>query len=368
MRRTEALRRTLESLTRVYNDGGRVSVDFGQPSRAVHENKVVISPNVRDELGRNLSGPQELRCIANTLSHEIEHIRESDLTSKEEFMDEYPDHRQFAGAVINILEDQYIDYQRTQRYPGLRSAQAFVVNALMQNHHRRPRVDNIDHKVKRIQETLTQVAFAGYAKGISEADDDLREFAARVRPLIREVRREDDQEARKDISHAVMDISLEYLPDDEDVGLPDECVVCEEREPVVIVPLVGPVCERCAPSGHGTADGTGGGERPDDIDVTDRRGGGPQGEGDGGGGGGDGEGAEAGDGEGRGGDGDPQGEGDGEGRGGAGGRGDGDGPGTQSPISDRDDDDRIDPTEWDWLDLGDHSGHTVSIVEDDAEV
>jgi len=280
MRRTDALKRTLEGLSRVYEGDKSVPVQFGSPSRAVPEghdlpegyateDSVVISPNVSDELGRNLEGPQQLRCIANTLSHEIEHLRESDLTSKEAFMEQYDDHPQFAGMVINVLEDQYIDYTRTQRYPGLRKAQAFVVDSLMQNHHRWPRVDNIDSRPKAMQEAFRQLAFAGYAKGFEDADDWLREYLGRVRPLIDRVRREHDQEARKDIAHQCMAISEEYLPDNEDIELPDECAVCGENEPVVVVPLLGPVCEECAPSGHGPDDGRRDVEIPDDLDTGD---------------------------------------------------------------------------------------------------
>lgn len=378
MRRSDALRHTLEALTIVYNDGDEVPVQFGSPSRAIpegnngpeglcHEDTVAVSPNVRDELGRDLSGPQELRCIANILSHEIEHLRESDLTSKEDFMDEYDDHPQFAGAVINILEDQYIDFTRTQRLRGLRKAQAFVVESLMQNHHRWPRVDNIENRPKAMMETLRQVAFAGYAKGIQSAGDDLREFIGRVRPLIDRVRREDDQAARKDIAHQVMSVALEYLPDREDVEIPDECAVCGDREPVVIVPLLGPVCEECAPSGHGPGDGRQNAERTDDHDDADGGGGIPEPLPD----------ADA----------DGPGESDDGGAGDAGdeGYGDGDGdavptpgdelaegdarPDDQSPIADSQVDGRdIDPREWDWLDLDGHEGHTVSIVGDDTEV
>ena len=401
MRRSDALKRTLESLSRVYEGDKRVPVEFGSPSRAVpaghqsadgyaDEDTVVISPNVRDELGRDLNGAQELRCLANTLSHEIEHLRESDLTSKEEFMEQYPEHKQFAGAVINILEDQYIDFTRTQRFNGLRKAQAFVVDTLMQNHHRWPRVDNIENRPKAMMEAFRQVAFAGYAKGISSADDWLREYLGRIRPLVDEVRREHDQEARKNLAHEAMQISEEYLPDHEDVELPDECEVCGEREPVVVVPILGAVCEECAPGGHGTQDGRGSGELPDDLDaddfeVVDD----PDADPDGtitadelpdgvdpedifGG---DGEADEAGAGDGDGGDGEQGGEqGDGDGAGGddagsAGYQRDGDdsGRGEQSPASNRDGD-GIDPTEWDWLDLDGHEGHTVSIVDDDAEV
>lgn len=379
MRRTDALKRTLEGLSRVYEGDKSVPVQFGSPSRAVPrghdmpegtatEDSVVISPNVKEELGRNLDGAQELRCIANTLSHEIEHLRESDLTSKEAFMEQYDDHPQFAGMVINVLEDQYIDYTRTQRYPGLRKAQAFVVDTLMQNHHRWPRVDNIDSRTEAMFEAFRQLAFAGYAKGFEDGDEWLREYLGRVRPLIDRVRREHDQEARKDIAHQCMAISDEYLPDREDIDMPDECVVCEQREPVVIAPLIGPVCEECAPGGHGPDDGRREVEVPDDLDTGDGDGvpvpapdqpddaDAEPGEGDGDGGEGEGAGA-GGDEPGEGAGGEPGDAGDGEG-----------GRGEQSPVSDADGDRGIDPTEWDWLDLDGHEGHTVSIVDDDAEV
>ena len=412
MERSDALKRTLESLSRVYEGKKRVPVEFGSPSRAVPaggdlngqhvgEDTVVVSPNVRDELGRDLDGAQELRCIANTLSHEIEHLRESDLTSKEEFMEQYPEHRQFAGMVINVLEDQYIDFTRTQRFNGLRKAQAFVVETLMKNHHRWPRVDNIESRPKAMFEAFRQLAFAGYAKGFSDADDDLREFLGRVRPLIDEVRRAHDQQRRKDIAHEAMQIAEEYLPDDDGVDLPDECAVCGEREPVIVAPILGPVCEQCAPGGHGTEDGDGGAqppedgdgggtELPDDLDADDfevvdgeppedaeeitaddlPEGVDPEDilpdDADGAGGGGDG--GDEGDGEGGAGDGDGDGAG-GDDAGSAGyQRGEGDGDrGEQAPAS-SDGPGGINPEEWDWLDLDGHEGHTVSIVDDDAEV
>lgn len=379
MQRTQALKKTLESLARVYHEDGPVPVDFGKPSRATPSGEVKVDVNVRDAYGRDLSGAQELRLIANTLSHEIEHLHESDLTSKQDFMGEYPERRQLAGAVINILEDQYIDHTRTQRYPGLRKAQAFSVDAIMENHHRRPRVDNMDDPVAQAREAFTQLAFAGYVKGISGCDEELRTMLGKLRPIIREVRTEDDQEARKDLAHAAMDVLDEYLPEGRDADMPDECVVCEERTPVVILPLLGPVCSRCAPSGHGPSDGEGPGERPDEgervnvVEAPPDDGGdgddppgeepgqgqpGPDDEGDGGGPGG----GPGGDGPGQ--DGDPGDGDDGDGPG----QGGGEGPGEQAPVSDADDGREIDPREWEWLDLGDHEDHEVAVVDDDATV
>jgi hypothetical protein len=198
--------------------------------------------------------------VTNTLSHELEHIRETELTAKDEFSDEYDNHPEFAGGVINILEDQYIDFTRTQRFPGLRSTQAFVVDMLLEDDDQWPPIDNLEKIPEAMLEGLRQVAFAGHAKGIVGADGWLREFLSRVRPHIKRARREKDQQQRKEIAHEVMEIAGEYLPE-ADFEMPDKCVICGIERPEIIAPLLGPVCRVCVPTGHGKEDGEGNGER-----------------------------------------------------------------------------------------------------------
>lgn len=264
MQVSKPLRETLESMTKVYHRG-KVPVKFGSPSRAVPEGKsingeqmteptVVVDPAVNDRFQQQLSGPEELRCLTNTLSHELEHIRESELTSKADFCEKYERYPQFAGGVINILEDQYIDFTRTQRFPGLRSTQAFVTNQLLADDQLWPPIDSIENSQKAMLEGFRQVAFAGHAKGIETADGWLREFLSRVRPQIKRVRREGSQSRRKEIAHAVMKVAKEYLPK-ADIKMPETCSICKEQSPDIIAPLLGPVCEECAPTGHGKHDG-----------------------------------------------------------------------------------------------------------------
>ena len=280
MENSESLRTTLESLTRVYYDE-KVPVRFGSPSRAVPpdhslqgeeitEPTVVIDPKVEDDFTIDLTGPEELRCVTNTLSHELEHIRETDLTSKAEFQGEYENHAQFAGGIINILEDQYIDFRRTQRFPGLRSTQAFVIDRLLEDDEQWPQLNSLQKRPKAMLEGVRQVAFAGYAKGIAEADDWLREYLSRVRIFIKQVRRESSQRRRKQLAHSVMRISQEYLPNQTDFSMPGKCVVCEKRTPVIVAPLLGPVCEECAPPGHGRNDGNGAGEKVADNNLKNK--------------------------------------------------------------------------------------------------
>ena len=121
-------------MTKVYHEE-TVPIEFGSAPRVVPKGErlngqtvteptVVVNPAPGDKFTDSLSGPEELRCITNTLSHELEHIRESELTSKATFREQYPTHPEFAGGIINILEDQYIDYIRTRRFPGLKTTEA----------------------------------------------------------------------------------------------------------------------------------------------------------------------------------------------------------------------------------------------------
>ena len=220
MQRTNALKRMLHDLTAVYNDGEKVDVELSTPeegSYAAHDGShVAVTTNVRGSLGRNLSGANELRVVVDTLSHEVEHIRESELTGKQEISEEYAPNGRLAGAVANILEDQYIDRTRTERFRGLRKAHAFKIDAVMQNHHRRPRLDSVDDLGAELVEGFTQVAFAGFAKGIKDASPEVREFLAWARPKIDEARHEDDPDVRLDIAREVTDKILTYIPDAEE--------------------------------------------------------------------------------------------------------------------------------------------------------
>lgn len=256
---SHALRDTLESMTKVYHEE-TVPIEFGAGPRVVPKGEtlqgetvteptVVVDPAPGDKFTDALSGPEELRCITNTLSHELEHIRESELTAKATFQEQYPTHPEFAGGIVNILEDQYIDYTRTRRFPGLKTTEAFVIEKLYRDDDLWPPIDGIETTPKAMIEGVRQVAFCGHAKNITDCEDWLREFLARVRPHIKEVRREDSQPRRAEIAHEVMEIADEYLSD-EDIQLPDTCEVCDEAPPTIIAPIRGPVCEDCVSDAH----------------------------------------------------------------------------------------------------------------------
>jgi len=168
-----------------------------------------------EDLAPDLSREDELRIVTDTTSHEVEHINKSILTAKEDFIDEWPEAAELAGMVHNVLEDQYIDRTRTDRFKGLRKAHAFKMRHIMANDALRPPVDTLPRGAA-FAEGFLQVAFAGTAKGIEDAPEDLTDFLGWARPRIDAARHADDPTHRDAIAHKVMAKLMEYLPDPED--------------------------------------------------------------------------------------------------------------------------------------------------------
>ncbi|AGM11846.1 hypothetical protein M201_gp80 [Haloarcula californiae tailed virus 2] len=230
MKQTKALRRMLEDMTAVYSqenektevcfttgtphasEQGGYRADCGCDASGQH---VAVATNVRDTYGKSMDGANELRVLVDTLNHEMEHVNTSDLTAKREFAARYPDCPDFAGLVLNVLEDQYIDWQRLARFRGLRSAHSFKVDAIMANGSRRPPLYNLEQS-EQVPEGFLQMAFAGYVKGFSDAEREVQEAIVKCRPLVDLVRNEHDPLEREQIAHTCMSILLEAVPDPED--------------------------------------------------------------------------------------------------------------------------------------------------------
>jgi hypothetical protein len=177
----------MQSLARTYSQTdetpdikliNRRADDYEKTPRYVPtRNEIWINPDVSDAYGRNLDPAQQLRIIADTLAHEIEHANNPEgARDKQKAAERNPQIPKTAGFMQNIVEDLYIDELRCRRNPGMRAAHAFKIDTLMSNHSRRPRVDNLDDRTAALQETALQAAMAGYAKG-EENDDELSDFA-----------------------------------------------------------------------------------------------------------------------------------------------------------------------------------------------
>ena len=159
------------------------------------------------------SGAQALRCIVDTLSHECEHIRKSDLGGKRAFMEEYNDgYARLAGMVLNVLEDQYIDRTRTLRFRGLKKTHAWKIRRMMESDEFRKPMGDLDGPGQQAMEGFIQLAHAGTVKGFEDAEPEVQEALTAVRPLVYRVRFTDDQDARVDISREVMDILVDVVP------------------------------------------------------------------------------------------------------------------------------------------------------------
>lgn len=246
MEETQSLKRWLTDLTATYHEeSAKVPVQFSDPSTGSYaatdgehigivvdtasvygqnnlledlpeEVRAQLPPELLEEAetAPELSRADELRIVTDTTSHEVEHVNKSILTAKGEFMDEWPEASEVAGMVHNILEDQYIDRTRVDRFLGLRKAHAFKIDHIMANDLLRPPVDQLPRGAAFVEGFL-QVAFSGTAKGIEDAEEDLREFLAWAEPRIDAARFNDDPEDRTEIARRVMAKLMEYIPEQE---------------------------------------------------------------------------------------------------------------------------------------------------------
>lgn len=212
MNESKTLESTLVDLTRVFNDGEPVAVEFAdQPHAANDGSYVAVAPDMGEFLGVDVEGPNELRMITDTLSHEVEHIRESVLTGKKDFSARYSDegYAGLAGYVINLVEDVYVDANRCRRHRGLRRSHAFFVDAIRQNASDVSELDTADA----YSAGLIQVAKGGTAKGIGDADPEVREFLAWALRHFERARHESDPIVREAIAARIMDALVERLPE-----------------------------------------------------------------------------------------------------------------------------------------------------------
>ena len=227
MQGTNALSRWLRDLTATYHDeGDKVDVETTGPRDGSYAAKdgshIAVNTEVEATFGTSVTRANELRIISDTTSHEVEHINQSVLTAKSDFMDEWPECDEAAGTVHNVLEDVYIDRTRTAKKRGLRRAHAFKIDTIMSNDEARPPVAGLQRGAAFV-EAFLQLAFAGKIKGLGDAetgeDEDLEGlegWATWVKPRIDLARHTSTQAGRTEIAHEVMRKLLEYLPEAED--------------------------------------------------------------------------------------------------------------------------------------------------------
>ena len=89
----DAVQEVLEEMTTVYNlEGDAIEVQFDQHSYCDSEgNFIAINPLFWDEVAPPVEGPNILRVLDDILAHEVSHYNWSDLKSKSDFGDMYPE-------------------------------------------------------------------------------------------------------------------------------------------------------------------------------------------------------------------------------------------------------------------------------------
>jgi hypothetical protein len=208
----------LDQLARDYYEGAGdnapdVRLTDETPHADANGRYVAVNPDVSGSYGRTVTDADALKIVADTLAHEVEHINRSDLKGKKAAAERNPDMPRLAADIANIVEDCRIDWTRAQRHPGQRATHAAKVDLLMDNHHRRPRVDNMDDGPARYLETALQVAFAGYAKGLENCTDEFQRFAAEVDSAVSAAERAETPADRADVTDEIAEIFRRHLPD-----------------------------------------------------------------------------------------------------------------------------------------------------------
>lgn len=230
MRQSNALKGLLRDSTRLYA-GERVPVRFtdstphyaGEASGGPY---LAVNPDVNGyyEPDPPVSGANELRLLRDTLSHEAFEYRLGHPNAKAAFMlrhgrfvdmdgDEVDDVEDLeprgatpspkakaAGTVYNILRDAWVNTARCRRFPGLRRTFAFKADLLAGDH------DVSELPVERaLIAGLQQVSLTNTARGIQDADEDVRTLLGWVRRYVEAARVADTHDELAAIADRVME-------------------------------------------------------------------------------------------------------------------------------------------------------------------
>lgn len=219
LEQSKSLKRLLTSLAQNYYEG-----DSDQPVKVEWTNRTAHAdeePDGQPVVRLNVDSPYDvygatgahaLRLLVDTLSHEVQHHNDSEISGKGEFMERHDDgYAKLAGMVINVLEDNHIDYNRHRNYRGLKKVHDWAVGHQMKDDEKRPPMGDLDPRDQVVQ-GFVQLAFAGKVKGISEADPEVQEALEDVAPVCERIKQEDDPSMRTDMAHQVTERLKEVIP------------------------------------------------------------------------------------------------------------------------------------------------------------
>ena len=205
LQENDVLRNLLQTLSSVHTDGKRLDVVFADRSFVVDEDTVAVSTAIDADV--ELCEADELRFVVDALSHQAWRIRLGACSEFEEFVRDYPVAPHVAGAVRSLVEDVYVDEQRTNEFKGLRQTVAFKADILMADDDRRPPLDTLPREAALV-EGVYQLALAGHVKGIASINDDDRALLGQTRRHLVEARCEHDTTRRRERARRVTDALL----------------------------------------------------------------------------------------------------------------------------------------------------------------
>lgn len=218
MEETDSLKRELEDLTVSFApDAEKRTIEWKESNLffgavSPEDNRhVYLNPKHAESLDIEIPEKKEIDLLINTTSHEVEHTILTQLDSVSEFKQEHPDFQKASFVIMNTIEDVYIDKRRTNRLRGLRSVQAYFAKKYVESSDPVTEMARPEMFVY----AFRHIALVGYAKGLKESNNtELKEFSARVKPLIEKAKTTHSNTERHEIGHEVMEILKEYVDDD----------------------------------------------------------------------------------------------------------------------------------------------------------
>jgi len=230
MNETDALRDMLHDLTRLYC-GERVEVRFDTQPHYAGEDfggpYLAVNADVNDwyDIDPPVSGPNELRLLRDTLSHESYEFNMGKPNAKAAFIVRHGEVEQdddetvqdaarraaakgrYAGQIYNVIRDAWVNSARCANFPGLRRTFAYKADLL---------AGDADVSELPTHEALLaglhQIALTNTANGISNADSEVREALAWARLQVEDARAVDSHVSLLAIADRVADRFVAHVP------------------------------------------------------------------------------------------------------------------------------------------------------------
>jgi hypothetical protein len=198
-RAESAKKRILYDLTSVFSNSDRsIDVELGRNSYIALDGSYI---SVSQSYGDGLSDEQLFRFQVDTTAHEVAHDNHSDLKSKQKFSKKNDVAPKTAGAIINIIEDRFIDYHRTQENIDQKRALAHkYIHGIESGQN--PKLAPVDEQSSREAQLLygfMQVTFLGFpiVNDTDALDDDVMDFLTWARQRVAEVIHMTPENAKK---------------------------------------------------------------------------------------------------------------------------------------------------------------------------